>query len=316
MVYSSLALAILASIGFVELGSVLLKPSIAATVKKKKIRPYETRVEVKIVYSIFMIMLIALPVTYPPNANWISVADIPVALANGGTSFRTTMPDWIEALSWMRENTPQYQLDGKPTVIASWWDYGYWITVMGNRTSLADNATMNQTRIAQIGRMFMSDEKEGWIILKDLKADYVLVYIAGQKFADPSTGQLIYLLGGGGDESKKQWFIKIGGLNISKYLYEDEFTPTPYFWDNTLLGKMFPFRLIQYVDQTGRFAGVEWQRGYQGVYIYSEQYPITGEGPMRLVFKSSSLIKPLASGERSGVFAAVLIYEVVKDWKG
>ncbi len=55
---------------------------------------------------------------------------------------------------------------------------------------------------------------------------------------------------GGGDESKKQWFIRIGNETCG-CLYEtsgpkalmqaDDFTPTPYFWANSTLGKLIPY---------------------------------------------------------------------------
>lgn len=41
---------------------------------------------------------------------------------------RLIQDDFREAYYWLRMNTPQ---DSK---ILSWWDYGYQITVMGNRT--------------------------------------------------------------------------------------------------------------------------------------------------------------------------------------
>lgn len=33
----------------------------------------------------------------------------------------------------------------------SWWDYGYQITAMGNRTVIVDNNTWNNTHIATVG---------------------------------------------------------------------------------------------------------------------------------------------------------------------
>lgn len=35
--------------------------------------------------------------------------------------------------------------------IMSWWDYGYQITAMGNRTVIVDNNTWNNTHIATVG---------------------------------------------------------------------------------------------------------------------------------------------------------------------
>ena len=45
----------------------------------------------------------------------------------------------------MRKNTHQ------KANIASWWDYGYQLTVMANRTVIVDNNTWNNTHIATMG---------------------------------------------------------------------------------------------------------------------------------------------------------------------
>ena len=72
----------------------------------------------------------------------------------------------------MRENTHE------DAVIASWWDYGYWITTEGERISLADNWTSDHKRIASIAGMFLSSPDEAWLKLQELQADYVLIFIA------------------------------------------------------------------------------------------------------------------------------------------
>lgn len=303
MVYSTLALAILGAIGLVELSSSVLR---SHRVAGKKAFLHEVRGDVKIAYSIVLIGLLTLPMVYPVGASWRDAADSPVSIANAGTSFKVELSDWREALAWIKDNTPE------DAVIIAWWDYGYWITVMGNRTTLADNATINSTKIAQIGRLFMSNETQAASILKDMLRDpkdpsklrpgYIVAFVAGQRFS--SQGYEYYMLGGGGDESKKQWFIRIGGLNITQFLYEDEFTPKPYFWENTILGKMWPFELLGFVDRSGRLQGTEYKPGY--IALYMKQLKYTGEDELlKLVFKSSSLDNP-----SEGVFAAVLVYKV------
>ncbi len=42
----------------------------------------------------------------------------------------------------------------------SWWDYGYQITAMANRTSLVDNNTWNNTHISRVGQVKFDDEKK------------------------------------------------------------------------------------------------------------------------------------------------------------
>ncbi|HJU35322.1 MAG TPA: STT3 domain-containing protein, partial [Nitrososphaera sp.] len=209
---------------------------------------------VKISYIIVMIMMLSIPLFYPSNSNWVSSADVPTAIANGGTGFRLQTEDWIDAMDWISKNTEPN------AVIASWWDYGYWITTLGNRSSLADNATLNHTRIQSIAKMLISDEQSGVRMAQDLQADYILVYAVGQvRFygqvnntgtdaaASNNTERIaVYTLGQGGDESKKQWFMRIGGFNEANYVEEDGSTPKPEFWNNTLIGKLFPFQPLYY----------------------------------------------------------------------
>jgi dolichyl-diphosphooligosaccharide---protein glycosyltransferase len=270
---------------------------------------------VKISYVIVMVMMLSIPMFYPTNANWVSSADVPAAIANGGTGYRIQSPDWIDAMDWLSKNTEP------GAVIASWWDYGYWITTLGNKTSLADNATLNTTRIQTIGKMFISDEKSGMKIAQDLKADYILVYVVGQvRFygqqnttgtnATGNDGRLaIYTLGQGGDESKKQWFMRIGGFDEANYIEQDGFTPKPEFWNNTLIGKLFPFEPLYYARfgaQGPSEIQQTWQPGLVGLYAQNVKYPADGgtNQPLELAYASPSF------KNQDGILFGVLIYKV------
>eukprot|EP00978_Attheya_sp_CCMP212_P022967 scaffold69486_cov57-Attheya_sp.AAC.5 len=80
--------------------------------------------------------------------------------------------DYREAYWWLRDNTPE---DAR---IMAWWDYGYQITAIANRTTIADGNTWNHEHIALLGRTLTSPEKEGHRIARHL-ADYVLVWAGG-----------------------------------------------------------------------------------------------------------------------------------------
>lgn len=258
----------------------------------------------KIIYSGIIVILVSIPVidnggvVYPPNSNWLSSADIPPSIANGGTGFRVKTNDWIDALDWISTNTPSN------SVVASWWDYGYWITTLGNRTSLADNATINQTRIATIAKMFMDQTENGLKIAKDLQSDYIVVYIVGQRFTG-NNGTELYVLGNGGDESKKQWFIRIGGFDENTYLEQDGFTPKPLFWNRTLLGQLIPFTPVSYI-LNGAPTG-QYEPGATTIYSKDIKYPenATAQQPLRLVYSSDSF-----RTDKPGLFFGVLVYEV------
>src|SRR5581483_1620198 len=227
--------------------------------------------------------------------------------------------DWTDAMNWISKNTEPN------AVIAAWWDYGYWITALGNRTTLADNATLNSTRIATIAKMFISDEQSGIKIAQDLKANYIVVYTVGQiRFygTTNSTGANnvtseqkipLYTLGQGGDESKKQWFMRIGGFDETRYIEQDGFTPTPAFWNDTLLGKMLPFEPLYYaqVGSGGQITNIQqtYQPGYTGLYGKDVKYPAGGKNqPLELVYSSPSF------DSNKGIVFGVFIYKVNHDY--
>jgi dolichyl-diphosphooligosaccharide---protein glycosyltransferase len=277
---------------------------------------------VKISFVIVMIMMLSIPMFYPSNSNWVSSADVPTAIANGGTGFRVQSDDWINAMDWLSKNTEPN------AVVASWWDYGYWITTLGNKPTLADNATLNHTRIQSIAKMFVSDEESGMKIAQDLKADYILVYVVGQvRFygqlnatgTDAATAAGddqrigIYTLGQGGDESKKQWFMRIGGFDEANYIEEDGFTPKPEFWNNTLIGKLIPFDPLYYA-RFGAQGPAEvqetWQPGFVGLYAQNVKYPAHGgnDQPLHLVYASPSF------ENKEGILFGIFIYKVNHDY--
>ena len=82
------------------------------------------------------------------------------------------MDDYREAYWWLRDNTPD---DAR---IMAWWDYGYQITAIANRTTIADGNTWNHEHIALLGRALTSSLKEGHRIARHL-ADYILLWTGG-----------------------------------------------------------------------------------------------------------------------------------------
>lgn len=256
----------------------------------------------KIAFVVVVVALLLVPTLYPVDANWISITKSPPTILNGGSNFAISTNDWPDALNWIKTNTP------KDSVVASWWDYGYWVQTLGERKTLADNATIDTAVIANIARILMASPDEAWKMLNKAGANYVLVYVVGQKFV--SNGQDLYILGGGGDESKKQWFMKIGGVDSTKFLQDDSFTPTDYFWNNTLLGQMFPFTPLTYFDPNTHNESPTYATGYTAIYSKTIKYDANSNGPLRLVYSSPSLDR-----KDSGVFSGVLIYQVNPDYK-
>ena len=258
------------------------------------------RSSVKILFISGIMILLVMPLVFPINGNWVNASNNPPTILNGGTSFTTTTNDWKDSLEWIKNNTPE------DSVIVSWWDYGYWITTLSERSTLADNATINTDKIQQIAKIFLNSPDQSWEMLQKLDADYVVVFVAGQKLNIQSEIPL-YTLSGGGDESKKQWFMRIADEPLLKYLHPDGISGTDYFWNNTLLGKMFPFSLVGYVNPNNtNQQSKTYVSGFIPIYTDEIKYPKDADGPFRLVYASPSFTEQKSGGSLIGVF----VYEI------
>jgi asparagine N-glycosylation enzyme membrane subunit Stt3 len=166
-------------------------------------------------FLIVMLLLLTLTLVLPsPRSIYPRVFDhayTPVTIATGSMSLRPdrTVVDWFYALNWVRNNE-------SVKVVASWWDYGYWTTIIGNKTTLADNGTINMTQIENIAWMFLSNETQAIEILKPYDVTHVLVFITFD-----TSGKDI----GWGEESKWKWMARISerltGVNDTGYITKE-----------------------------------------------------------------------------------------------
>ncbi|TET28914.1 MAG: hypothetical protein E3J70_08515 [Candidatus Heimdallarchaeota archaeon] len=116
--------------------------------------------------------------------------------------------DYQEAYEFLRLNVAPYQPGEKPPLVLSWWDYGYQIRVLGNCTTLVDNATINSTHIGIIGAMLIHNESSSVKIMKKYGVDYVLVLSPGTIGSQSN------------DISKSRWMMQIGETYGNKTLYD------------------------------------------------------------------------------------------------
>jgi len=163
---------------------------------------------------------------------------------------RIIFDDFREAYWWLRMNTPE---DAK---IMSWWDYGYQLAAMANRTILVDNNTWNNTHISRVGQAMASDEEHAYEIMKELDVDYVLVIFGG-------------LIGYSSDDINKfLWMVRIGGnTERGEHIKEnDYYTPAGEFRVdsegsptllNCLMYKMCYYRFGQVYTEGGKPPGYD-----------------------------------------------------------
>jgi len=289
-VFASISLIILSSIGL----SILIKEIFS----QKSLEKLKVHYVLKFSSIGIILILLVIPLVFPANSNWVTSTKTPPTILNGGSSWNIATDDWKESFEWIKANTSE------DSVIAAWWDYGYWLTTMSDRATLADNFTGNHTRIEQIAQTLLSSPDDAWKNLQEMKADYIVVFVVGQRI-DQGQNEPIYILSGGGDESKKSWFMRIAGEPVGKYVQQDGITGTDYFWNETLLGKLFPFSTLAYVDTRNTDVQSQTFRlGLTPVYNKDIKYPTDGNGPFRYVHGSPSFV----NSDR--ILLGVFVYEV------
>jgi asparagine N-glycosylation enzyme membrane subunit Stt3 len=166
--------------------------------------------------SILILVFLLLTLTYSlPSPRMYTHAYSPVTILAASLPVRPSAAviEWTETLSWMQYNLPE------GAIVCSWWDYGYWITVKGNRTSLADNATFNVTQIGGIGLVFMSNETEAIRILSTQfngprgPPTHILVFTSFNGYNGGDQGY--------GDEGKWRWMARIANQTVAPGFYKE-----------------------------------------------------------------------------------------------
>uniref|UniRef100_H3D8I3 Dolichyl-diphosphooligosaccharide--protein glycosyltransferase subunit STT3B n=2 Tax=Tetraodon nigroviridis TaxID=99883 RepID=H3D8I3_TETNG len=164
---------------------------------------------IKSIVTMLMLMLLMM---FAVHCTWVtsnaySSPSVVLASYNHDGS-RNILDDFREAYYWLRQNTDEHAR------VMSWWDYGYQIAGMANRTTLVDNNTWNNSHIALVGKAMSSNESAAYNIMRSLDVDYVLIIFGG-------------VIGYSGDDINKfLWMVRIAEGEHPKDIREsDYFTP-------------------------------------------------------------------------------------------
>ncbi|KAJ3416106.1 oligosaccharyl transferase stt3 subunit [Chytridiales sp. JEL 0842] len=166
-----------------------------------------------------------------------------VLASRGPDGSQVIIDDFREAYYWLRMNS-----DPKDKIL-SWWDYGYQITGMANRTVLVDNNTWNNTHIATVGKAMASNEDVAYEVMRRHDVKYALVIFGAA-------------LGYSGDDINKfLWMVRIGEgvypnevnersffTERGEYRVDDQATPT---MKNSIMYKMSYYRFADLFGPQG-----------------------------------------------------------------
>jgi dolichyl-diphosphooligosaccharide--protein glycosyltransferase len=243
----------------------------------------------------------------------VSAASLPI----GGESLAEPATEWLDMLSWTRNN-----LDST-TVVCAWWDYGYWLSILGNVTTLADNATVNTTQIENIGFIFMASEDKAMLMLKHYNAEYILVFTTLALGSSADGSYYIAQAAGFGDEGKWSWMAKISGQARDRFIKDGfisadaawtdetdfgEVSNTTRMWQwndagtNSTIYKLLSWAKQRWVDVSGVSIGaVADEAGVEPTY-FKEAF-----------FAGESLAPVDASVKYGGLIPVIALYKI--DWE-
>ena len=229
------AFALLVSVGVLG----ILKPfytllresgSQAATKSKRNLRRISreySAIAIIIVFLMLMSTLAFTPQTGGQPRVYSSVySPITISAASLPITPNEPIPQWRNMLSYTRNNLQSTD------VVASWWDYGDWLGMFGNVTTLCDNTTVNSTQIENVGYSMMAPENQSVTMLRTYNAKYLLVFLT-LKLAISSDGTQVTGVGfaGYGDEGKWSWMARISGEAQTRYIKEG-FMDSQVSWTN------------------------------------------------------------------------------------
>ena len=96
---------------------------------------------------------------------------------------------------------------------------------------------------------------------------------------------------------------------VSKFIEDDNITPTKYYMQKSTLGMLTPFSIFKYVEpNTGRTFD-KYQSGLIPVYVNDLKFKDPENDPFYLVYASPSFYS-----QQPGVMSAVLIYKINDDY--
>jgi dolichyl-diphosphooligosaccharide--protein glycosyltransferase len=165
--------------------------------------------------AIFLIFIIVVTnVAFSPQSGGMprvySSAYVPTSISSSSLPIAPNepVPEWLNMLSYTQNNI--HSTD----VVVAWWDYGDWLSILGNVTTLADNTTVNSTQIENVGFVFMGNETQALKMLTTYdqsRTQYILIFLVLQ--ISQQSNQQIYVASpaGLGDEGKWSWMARISG---------------------------------------------------------------------------------------------------------
>jgi dolichyl-diphosphooligosaccharide--protein glycosyltransferase len=267
------------------------------------------------VFMVFLILMTNFAIS--PQSGGIpkvlSQAYAPITITAGSLPISPQEPvrEWMDMLVWTRGNL------NSGTVVCAWWDYGYWLTLLGNVTSLADNATINYTQIENVGLIFMANETRSLKMLKRYDAKYILVFTT-VRLSQSTTGSGYDVVEAGyGDEGKWMWMARISGQAHDRFVssvfidegssWTDEtkfgsFNQSKWTW-NDVGGNSTIYKLMSWARH-------EWASNWASQYGLREPEVYVEPQYFKEAYIAGLNLSPQDAQKYGGIIPLVCLYEI------
>ena len=276
--------------------------------------------------AIFLIfMIIVTNIAFSPQSGGMprvyGSAYAPITISASSLPLGGDLPgpaeEWLNMLSYTANNLQP------TTVVCAWWDYGYWLTYLGNVTTLADNATVNTTQIENIGFIFMAPEELSMQMLANYNASYILVFTTLGLASSSDGTSYVAQAAGFGDEGKWSWMARISGQARTRFIQTGLLTEDTAWTDETDFGtvnnqtgtwqwndmgknstvyKLLSWAKQRWVDVSGTANNIQAdEQGVEPTY-FEEEY-----------FSGENLSPIAASTSYGGIIPVVALYKI--NWE-
>ena len=103
-------------------------------------------------------------------------------------------------------------------------------------------------------------------------------------------------------------FVSMILHSAEKYLELDARTPKPYFYEDTMIGKLIPFSPVVYYHPSSEQNSPVYKNGFVEISIKNIKYN-SDTDPLKLVYASPSFMN-----DDDGEMIFVMVYEINKDF--
>ena len=237
------------------------------------------------------------------------------SLPLGGDDLAAPAQEWLNMLSYTSNNLQSTD------VVCAWWDYGYWLSILGNVTTLADNATVNTTQIENVGFVFMSPENQSMVMLERYNAKYILVFTTLGLASSSDQSYYVAQSVGYGDEGKWSWMARISGQAKDRFIKEGIVSEEDAWTDETGFGSISNTTNAWEWNDAGKnstiykllsWAKQSWVNNNQDQQVIADEEGVEPTYFKQAYFAGLELSPSEASYNYSGLIPVVALYEI--DW--